>query len=107
MTNLKTLLGQRIHDIRKSQNITQEKLAEILNMDVTSLSKIEIGKNYPKPETLEKLATALGVEVGTFFEFKKLSSEKDYLDGISQNLKIIKGNREKLKLIYELSKSLI
>ena len=107
MSNLKTLLGQRIHDIRKSQNITQKRLAEILNMDVTSLSKIEIGKNYPKPETLEKLATALGVEVGIFFEFKKLSSEKDYLEGISQNLNILKGSREKLKLIYELSKSLI
>ncbi len=47
MENLKIKLGKRIKDLRKAKNITQEKLAEMINMDITSLSKIETGRNYP------------------------------------------------------------
>lgn len=55
MNNLKIKLGQRIKSLRKNLNITQETLAELINMDITSLSKIETGRNYPQPETIEKL----------------------------------------------------
>ena len=47
MNNLKIKLGQRIKSLRKNLNITQETLAELINMDITSLSKIETGRNYP------------------------------------------------------------
>ena len=45
--NLKQKLGKRIQELRKFQNITQEKLAEIVNMDITSLRKIETGRHSP------------------------------------------------------------
>lgn len=38
------ILGQNIRDIRKNINITQEELAEKLNMNSKSISKIENGK---------------------------------------------------------------
>ena len=62
MTNLKIKLGKRIQSLRKSQGITQENFSEILGLDISSLSKIETGRNYPSPENLEKIAAALNVE---------------------------------------------
>lgn len=38
------ILGQNIRDIRKNINITQEELAEKLNMNSKSISRIENGK---------------------------------------------------------------
>ena len=47
MSDLKLKLGKRIQSLRKSQNITQEKLAEIIDMDITSLFSV-IDKNEEK-----------------------------------------------------------
>ena len=107
MENLKTKLGKRIKYLRKSQNITQEKLAEMINMDITSLSKIETGRNYPQPETIERLAEALNVEIFQLFSFNKFKSTDDYINAINQNLKAIQTDENKLKILYNISASLI
>lgn len=107
MSDLKTKLGKRIQEIRKSQNITQEKLAELVNMDITSLSKIETGRNYPQPETIEKISSALGVDVSNLFTFNKNFSSEDYCSAICKNLNFIKNNSEKLKFLYDVSTLLV
>ena len=107
METLKTKLGQRIKYLRKSKNITQEKLAEITNMDITSLSKIETGRNYPQPETLEKIANALGIEISQLFVFSENLSKSGYIDAINRNIDFIKNDDEKLKLLYKISCALV
>lgn len=107
MNNLKTKLGQRIKYLRKSQNITQEKLAELINMDITSLSKIETGRNYPQPETIEKIAKALNVNINYLFSFQSLNTKNEYIEAITQNINLIQNNEEKLKLLYTISSALI
>ena len=107
MKNLKTKLGQRIKYLRKNLNITQEKLAELINMDITSLSKIETGRNYPQPETVEKIANALNVDISQLFSFQDLKSKEDYISAINKNLSHIANNEEKLKLLYKISTDLI
>lgn len=107
MNNLKIRLGRRIKDLRKSKNITQEKLAEIISMDITSLSKIETGRNYPQPETVEKLANALNVSIDKLFLFKDDFSKEEYLNEINNNIKFISNDINKLKILYSVSSSLI
>ncbi len=107
MDNLKIRLGRRIKDLRKSKNITQEKLAEVINMDITSLSKIETGRNYPQPETVEKLANALNVSIDKLFLFKDDFSKEEYLNEINNNIKFISNDINKLKILYSVSSSLI
>ena len=68
MNNLKIKLGQRIKSLRKNLNITQETLAELINMDITSLSKIETGRNYPQPETIEKIANAVKEQLNPLYK---------------------------------------
>lgn len=105
--NLKNHLGKRIQDLRKSQKLTQEKLAEKINIDITSLSKIETGRNYPQPETLTKIATALGVDLNQLFEFEENLTATDYVNAINKNIDFIKSNDEKLKLLYKISCTLV
>ncbi|MEE3349199.1 MAG: helix-turn-helix transcriptional regulator [Candidatus Gastranaerophilaceae bacterium] len=107
MNNLKIRLGRRIKNLRKSKNITQEKLAEIISMDITSLSKIETGRNYPQPETVEKLANALNVSIDKLFLFKDDFSKEEYLNEINNNIKFISNDINKLKILYSVSSSLI
>ncbi len=107
MDNLKIRLGRRIKDLRKSKNITQEKLAEIISMDITSLSKIETGRNYPQPETVEKLANALNVSIDKLFLFRDDFSKEEYLREINNNIKFISNDINKLKILYRVSSSLL
>ena len=68
--NTKELLGLRVKEFRKQKKLTQEKLAEMANIEIPSLSNIENGKNYPNNETLYKLATALNVRPFELFIFE-------------------------------------
>ena len=93
MENLKTKLGKRIKSLRKSRNITQERLAEIINMDITSLSKIETGRNYPQPETLEKISKALNLDISRMFTFKTPATNQDYVEAIKQNIQAMENEK--------------
>ena len=59
----KKLLGKRIKEIRKLKNYTQEELAEIVNLETSSLSGIESGRFFPSLHVLDKLSQALNVEL--------------------------------------------
>ena len=69
MKNTKELLGARIREIRKSRGMTQEQLAEIINVEQKHVSRIEVGKSYPTIDRLEKIAEAFEVPIMTFFDF--------------------------------------
>lgn len=99
MENLKTKLGKRIKSLRKSRNITQERLAEIINMDIISLSKIETGRNYPQPETLEKISKALNLDISRMFTFKTPATNQDYVETIKQNIQAMENDTQKLEML--------
>ena len=67
---LKKKLGKKIKNIRKSKNITQERLAEIIGIDPKNVSRIENGNSYPSADTLTAIANALNVEIYELFIFK-------------------------------------
>ena len=104
---LQRKLGQKIKKLRKVVGMSQEMLAEKINIDITSLSKIETGRNYPQPETLCKISNAVGVELNQLFLFEENLSAKDYVEAIYKNIDFIKNNDEKLKLLYKISCTLI
>ena len=88
MDNIKTLLGKRIKELRQKRRYTQEKLAEMANIEIPSLSNIENGKNYPNHETWYKLATALNVRPFELFIF-------EYYQNSAQMLKEMMALMEK------------
>lgn len=59
MNNIKKRLGRRIQELRKSNKLTQEQLAEKIEIGTSNISYIETGKFYPTPETLGKMQRRL------------------------------------------------
>ncbi len=76
MSDLKKALGKKIKQIRKEKQLTQERLAELINIEIPSLSNIETGKFAPSIETLQKLSEVLEVEPWEFYYFNEISNEK-------------------------------
>lgn len=65
--DIKKNVGQKIQKFRKKKKITQEQLAEIINIETVSLSKIKTGRSYPTSENLAKISKILEVEPFEFF----------------------------------------
>lgn len=72
MANFKSGLGNNVKLLRKTKNITQEELAEIIGIHPRQLSKIETGEHFPSCKTLEKLCMVLDVEPKALFDFEFL-----------------------------------
>lgn len=67
-------VGQRIKELRKHINLSQETLANIAEIDRTYMASVENGKRNIAVVNLEKIIIALGIDYTTFFNhqsFKK------------------------------------
>ena len=53
------LTAQRVTQQRKAKNMTQEKLAEAIDVDTRHIAYIEATQRNALPQTLERLAIAL------------------------------------------------
>lgn len=69
MTSLRLHFGKRLRKLRRRKDLTQERLAEVLDVSVEFISNMERGINAPSFETLEKLSGALDLPVSEFFTF--------------------------------------
>lgn len=54
--------------LRKAKGLSQEQLAEIVGIEPKHVSRLEVGKSYPTIDRLEKIAVALDVPMGSFFD---------------------------------------
>lgn len=61
MATVTQKLGTKIKKIRKQKGFTQEKLAEMANIDYSYLNLIESGKRNPSIKRLHKIAKVLEV----------------------------------------------
>ena len=96
--HLKKELGKNIQKYRKLNKITQEKLAEMVGVEINSISSIETGKYFPSPENLLKISESLNISLSDLFKFKEYSCQ-DYIDDIHKNLKYINDDKTKLSAI--------
>ncbi|MCM1265393.1 MAG: helix-turn-helix domain-containing protein [Candidatus Gastranaerophilales bacterium] len=62
-------LGQNLKKYRLLAKLTQEHLAEIVNIHATYVGKLEAGKNNPSVKLLCRMANALNVSVKDLFDF--------------------------------------
>lgn len=72
--DIKLKIGQRIRELRKGLEISQEALAYKAEVDRTYVTDVENGRRNISVEILEKLITALEISFTDFFnakDFKK------------------------------------
>ena len=103
---IKELLGKRISELRNSMNISQETLAERLDISQKSLSKIETGKNFMTSETLEKLLKAFNIRSSELFDFEHHDTPQNLLNEIYNHIEIIKQNPEQLVTLFKITQAL-
>ena len=77
MNNLTGHLGARIRELRKARGLTQEGLAERIEISPRYLSRLEVGQQSASLETLERVAEALQVEIGELFDFGHHDTPKE------------------------------
>ena len=53
-------LAENIRQFRKQRGLTQEQLAQRLDLDRTTVVKWETGKSFPRPDMLVKLTEVFG-----------------------------------------------
>lgn len=76
-------LGERLRNLRTSQNITQTDLAKRIGVTNALISAIEKGERSPSLETLIKLASQFKVSTDYLLGMK--SKEPINLEGLSSN----------------------
>ena len=95
----KKLLGQRIKELRKRKGYSQEKLSELINVDPTTISNIENGKNYPTLINLENLTNVLNISFLDVFDFEHKNESSDLIEQI---IILLKQNPDKIEDFYKI-----
>ena len=80
MSEISKLIGQRIRNYRTQQKLSQEKLAELSGCHPTYIGQVERGEKNATIETINKIASALNISLGTLFE--KTGADEDGADSI-------------------------
>lgn len=101
---MQIIIGENIKKLRKARDITQEKLAEALNVSVTAVSKWERGETYPDITLVFPLAHYFGVSVDELMGYNKEKIENDIQDTIKEYHRLSRNyqnTREFIKKAYK------
>ena len=86
-------LGKRIREERLKKGLTQEQLAEKVDISLNFMSLIENGKNM-SVQTLINLANALDVSIDYLLNDSQKFCEDRIVDQISQNLQLLNDDEK-------------
>jgi transcriptional regulator with XRE-family HTH domain len=59
--------GKRLAFLRNARNLEQHQLGQRVGIGNKSISRIETGQSFPRPDMIDKLAKALQVPVSALF----------------------------------------
>ena len=90
-------IGKFIAKCRRKQNLTQEQLAEKLNITYKAVSKWECGKGLPDASLMIDLCNILKISVNDLLS-GEIVSEESYNDKVDENLiKVVKEKEAMIK----------
>ena len=104
--NIKKQLGTKIKRVRQKQGLTQEQLAEKIDIATRTLCGIENGENFLTADTLEKIIDVLNVSSADLFAFDHIKPQEELVNEIISDIQNLK-DREKIETIYKLIKATI
>ena len=100
-----TIIGERLKKARLAKKLTQEQLAEKLDVSVAFLSRAERGDVKINLSRISQLCDILDISISNVLT-GTVSNSKDYLTEDFSNL-LKSCPPEKLKLIYDIAKVII
>lgn len=105
--NIKKLLGKKIKHYRILRGFSQEKLSELLNISQRTLSGIECGNNFLTSQTLDKIFDILKITPDELFHVEYLKSNKELTVELTNIIKSLEKDEEKLRTIYRVIKAIL
>ena len=99
--------GKFIAKLRKEKNMTQEQLAEKMNVSINAVSKWERGLSFPDVSILKKLCKELGISVEELINGKEDKSEEAKERAIINVVNSKNKEKKKFKIIIIVSSILI
>ncbi|THJ20151.1 MAG: helix-turn-helix transcriptional regulator [Nitrospira sp. CG24D] len=105
MKDLLRKLGARIKEERKVRGLTQEQLAEKVEITPRYLSRLEGGQQSPSIETLTKLAGIFEIELQELFDFHHIGTPKELRARLSKFMNEL--DEQKLRLAVRLLKAVV
>ncbi len=94
--------GKKIKNHRNSEKLSQEKLAEYVNVSTTTIASIEQGRTFLKADTLEKICNVLNIEI-CFLKKKKNPSIVDKITDEAKSMTLEK-QKQALEILKILNK---
>ena len=92
-------LGNKIRELRRANNLTQEQLAATLNISAQAVSKWEMGASYPDMTMIPTLAALFKVSLDELFDFDVKNVDKEIEDIRLEYNKYFWSNFEKAEQI--------
>ena len=86
---IKKELGIKIKRMRINRGLTQEQLAEMVDVSQRTMSGIEIGENFVTAETLDKIIKALNTTSEELFATDHLKDSDILIQEIQDYIKLI------------------
>lgn len=100
---VKDNFGRTVRELRETKKLTQEKLAEFINVDPHTISSIERGKVFPTFENLISLCNVFEVEPVIFFTKKVRILSQDDIDLMKSMKRTINSlSSDKLQLLHDI-----
>ena len=66
---IKNQIGRKIKSLRLENNLSQEKMAELVGLSREHISCLERGKNLITIDTLYKISSYFNINIKDFFDF--------------------------------------
>ena len=105
------LIGKRVAKIRKERELKQAELAELIDVTIETVSRLECGTTIPSLKTLENISNALKIPLKDIFDFEQpmikenFESEKETIKLLAflktKSPKDIKMSYQILRKIFE------
>lgn len=105
--DIKIEFGEKIRRMRQNRGLTQEQLAESIEISQRALSAIERGENFVTSETINKLLKVLNTTSEELFATNHLKKPEELHSEILKNISKLLKNPQKLEIVYNITKSLL
>lgn len=105
--DIKKSFGEKVKRLRKKKNLTQEQLAEMIDISPRNLSRIEVGNCFVKAETLERLLTALDVTTEELFANDHIKTNSELINDINFYINSAKDDSKTLEKIYKILRDMV
>ena len=105
MADTNKLLGKRIRALRKKNGLSQEQLAERVNMSSKYLGEIERGQVNFSIDIADRISSGLDIEMTDLFDYQHELNRKALMEKI--NSLIQDASDENLQSIFRIIKSIL